>query len=137
MLKATWPPFRPEQPAPTAPASSTHVAAPAAAVSRAADNPVYPAPTISTSTRAGSGRRGTSGTAHCSCQYGVVTMPMSVVRRPLIVGRSPAVFGLGGSKALRQFLDARVQRANFQLLAKDHVAEIGVRLFQVRDLDLN
>src|SRR5712664_3025805 len=137
MLYATWPPLRPEQPAPTAPASNTHVAAPAAAVSRAADNPVYPAPTIKTSTRAGSGRRGNSGTAQCSCQYGFVTVSMSVMRRPLIVGRSLALFRLGGSEALRHLLDARSQRANFQLLAKNHIAEIGVCLFQERDLGLN
>src|SRR4029077_5566800 len=108
-----------------------------AAVSRAADSPVYPAPTINTSTRAGSGRRGNSGTAQCSCQYGLVTMPMSVVRRPLVVGGSLGVFRLRGRHARRYLLDADSQRANFQLLAKNHVAEIGVCLFQERDLGLN
>src|SRR5258708_29610392 len=64
-------------------------------------------------------------------------MSMSVMRRPLVVGRSLALFRVGGREALRHLLDARSQRANFQLLAKNHVAEIGVCLFQERDLGLN
>jgi hypothetical protein len=54
MLVETWPPFSPEQPEPSDRASITAVLRLAAAITVAADNPVYPPPMMTTSADAGS-----------------------------------------------------------------------------------
>src|SRR5215470_18571078 len=74
-LVLTCPPFRVLQPQPASSASSTKVVRPARAMGRAAERPVYPDPTITTSARVGGATVGKLGRGAASHQYGVLLYP--------------------------------------------------------------
>jgi hypothetical protein len=53
-----------------------------------------------------------------------------IMRRPLLVRRAGSLLRLGRIQAIRYRADLRLERLNFAVLAKNHVAELGVGAFQ-------